>query len=457
MKYDILDEKQSARKIVLWLAWPTIISQVLQTLVTYVDTAMVGSLGVNATAAVGVNTQFIWVIGGFMQGLGVGFSVVMGHYIGEGRHDKAQETVRQSLICTLILGVVLTLLVLLVCVPNLVIWMGADPILYHDARAYLACVGMSLIFEAFLFTGSNMVRVMGDTRSPMVINILNNVINIILNFLFIYKSTDFTIFGIDVHIPGLDLGVFGAALGTAIAEVISGVLIVAVLFKESSLIHISIHDKYRFDKPIIQRSINMGVPVAFEQITLSMGQLVATGIVTRLGTAALAAHQLANTAESMCYMPMFGFSVAATTLVAQCTGAGKRELEKRYSRTCMVYGMSIMTFCAILMFIFAPHLIDIFIDDQEVISMGGLVLRIMAFAEPALAATSICSGILRGAGDTKSPFYVSIIGMWGVRVLLTVLFVNVMGLDFTYVWVAMALDWVVRAAIFIVKLKKRHS
>lgn len=451
---NLLDKSIPPGKMILLLAWPTIIEQLLQTVVSYVDAAMVGSVGVDATAAVALNTSVIWLINGLLMGVGVGFSVLTAKKIGEGYLEDAKEIVRQSVMTMALCGIGLTLIVEVILVPNLAIWMGAEESLIPDAKAYIRIIGASYLFQTFLIVGGGIIRGTGDTKTPMIYNILNNIFNIIGNFIFIYPARTIALFGIEFHVWGAGMGVGGAALGTALAAAISGSLMLFGLFRPGSIVKISIKDKYRLNKDIMGNVFRLAAPAAFERAVLSGGQIIITGLATGLGNTALAAHQLANTTESICYLPANGFSVASTTLVAQSLGAGEKDLAKEYAAGCIRYSVIVMIVTAALMFLFAPQMMGIFIKDTAVIAMGVLVLRIQAFIEPCVALSTVIPGVLKGAGDTKWPFYISAIGMWIVRIPLAWAVIRFFDAGLIGIWIPMAIDWIIRTAVCLVQYKR---
>lgn len=455
---NLLDQSIPPYKIILLLAWPTIVEQILQTAVNYVDTAMVGSIGAqatNATAAIGVNTSTIWLILGVMNAVGVGFSVIVARRIGQGLIEDARQAIRQAILSIFVVGSVLTLVVELFIAPNLARWMGADAQVQPLARQYMYTIGAVYLFNTALVVCSNILRCTGDTKTPMRFNILTNVINVALNFLLIYPTRTVEVLGFSFTMKGAGLGVLGAALATAAATVFSGSCMFIALFRRHSATQIHLHESYRPDKDVLRQAVKLGVPTALERATISIGQIVMTALISGCGTVALSANQLANTGESLCYMPVFGFSVAATTLVAQSLGAGEQSLAFRYSQWCLRLSVLVMLVTSTVMFIFAPQIMYLFIKDEEVIRLGALVLRIEAFAEPLLAIGTVCAGILRGAGDTRWPFYVSVAGMWCVRVTLALLLIKVFHWGLTAVWVAMALDWLARASISMVRFYRK--
>lgn len=450
---DLLDKTRSPNQIVWALAWPTIVEQLLMTVVTYVDAAMVGSVGVNATAAIAVNTSVIWLIQGLMTGLGVGASVLVATKIGEKKLEQAQAILMQSILAMIILGIAVMLAGELILAPNLPRWMGAEEALLAPAGQYMRIVAAAFPFQVLLAVGCAIIRGAGDTRTPMFYNILSNVVNIIGNFLFIYEPRTIHIFGFSLKIWGAGMGVGGAALGTAAAFFISGMLTLRHLLSRKSIVSVPGGKSLRPDSVILKQIVRLGLPAAFERVTLSSGQMVITALVTGMGSSVLAAHQLATTAESICYMPCFGFSVAATTLVAQSIGAGEKEMAKNYAGICIRYGIGIMLISAVLMFTFAPQMIWLFIRDTAVISLGAAMLRIEAFAEPFVAVTNVICGVLKGGGDTRWPFYISIIGMWVVRLTLALIAIRGFGMGLAGIWVPMAIDWTVRMLICLWRYK----
>lgn len=444
---NILDKSISPRRMVWMLAWPTVVEQLLMSVVTYVDAAMVGNVGVNATAAIAVNTSVLWLMNGLIAGLGVGASVLVAKKIGEQKQEEARAILRQSISAMVIMGIIMTLIGQFILTPYLAKWMGAEEALIKPAGDYMKIVSLAFLFQVFLGVGGAVLRGTGDTRTPMMYNLLSNGLNLIGNFFFIYPTRKIVFLGLEFTMWGAGMGAAGAAIGTAIAYTTAGLLTLIRLFSPKCSVHISTKDSFRFDWKVLRQIIGLGLPSAFERVTLSSGQLVITSLVTGMGSSILAAHQLANTAESICYMPAFGFNVAVTTLVAQSLGAGEKKMAKEFAKICIKYGVVVMVGCATLMFIFAPYMIGFFIKDAAVIALGASMLRIIAFAEPAVAISTVVSGILKGAGDTRWPFYISVIGMWVVRLSLALVLIKIFNFGLIGIWIPMGLDWIVRTVI----------
>lgn len=452
---NLLDRSIPTWKLVLMLAWPSIIEQLLHTAVNYVDTAMVGSIGTYATAAIGVCTSTIFLLMGVMNATGLGFSVMVARKIGEGNHEEARTILRQSMLAVVAVGLGLTLLVELILAPNLPRWMGAEPDVLPHAITYFRVIGANYLLNTGMIMATNMLRCMGDTKTPLKFNILTNLVNVVGNFLLIYPTRQLTVAGLTFTMPGAGLGVAGAAGATALATAFSAVCLLSVLFLRKGPLQISLRDDYKPRPDIIKQAFHLGVPSFLERAVISGGQIVSTAMISGLGTAALAAHQLANSGESLCYMPIFGFSIAATTLVAQNLGAGDKERAFKQGAWSTWMSVAVMCTASAIMFALAPNIIDLFSNDASVIALGGRVLRIEAFAEPFFAIATVVAGVLRGAGDTRWPFYISLAGMWLMRVPIAFVLINLFGWGLEAIWVGMAVDLFVRGVLCLWRFYKR--
>ena len=452
---NLLDRSIPTWKLVLMLAWPSIIEQLLHTAVNYVDTAMVGSIGTYATAAIGVCTSTIFLLMGVMNATGLGFSVMVARKIGEGNHEEARTILRQSMLAVVAVGLGLTLLVELILAPNLPRWMGAEPDVLPHAITYFRVIGANYLLNTGMIMATNMLRCMGDTKTPLKFNILTNLVNVVGNFLLIYPTRQLTVAGLTFTMPGAGLGVAGAAAATALATAFSAVCLLSVLFLRKGPLQISLRDDYKPRPDIIKQAFHLGVPSFLERAVISGGQIVSTAMISGLGTAALAAHQLANSGESLCYMPIFGFSIAATTLVAQNLGAGDKERAFKQGAWSTWMSVAVMCTASAIMFALAPNIIDLFSNDASVIALGGRVLRIEAFAEPFFAIATVIAGVLRGAGDTRWPFYISLAGMWLMRVPIAFVLIHLFGWGLEAIWVGMAVDLFVRGVLCLWRFYKR--
>lgn len=442
-------------RMILALAWPAVVEQFLQTIVNYVDTAMVGSIGVDATAAVGLSTSVIWLIFGLMHAVGVGFSVLAAHQIGAGRMEEAKHVIRQAVLSIFVVGGLLSVLMVFGLAPRLPVWMNADPEIIPLATSYLQIFGSVYVFHMAVVVCSSILRCAGDTKTPMQFNLVTNIINVVANFMLIYPTTQFTLFGHTVYLYRAGLGVTGAALATAGATAFTGIRMLFVLFRRTSPIQISLKESFRPDQATIRQAARLGFPAAMERMTISLGHLASTVMITGLGKVSLAAHQLASTGESLCFMPAGGFALAATSLVARYLGAGRQEDAILCAKWCFRLAVSVMIACSTLMYLFSVPIIDLFSNDLHAIELGARMLRIEAFAEPFLAIGMVAGGVFQGSGDVRWSALISLLGIWAVRIPSIMIMLYCFHWDLSAVWVAMIFDWVVRATVSLIHFRRR--
>lgn len=437
---------------VLALSWPAIVQQLMLTLVQYIDTAMVGSLGPNATASVGVVSSSVWLFNGLLGAAATGFAVQVAQHIGARETERARSVVRESMLFSLLFGVFMgsAAAALSFSLPGL---LGAEEAIRPDASAYFLIVGCSMPFLMAINLMSSLLRCMGDTRTPMLFNITLNILNTIFNFLLIYEPREASVFGLRVFLPGAGLGVPGAALGSALASLLVALLFLRRFLSRDFPLRISLRDRFRFTRDCLSAMIRIAIPQAMAHTASCGAQIAVTVIVAGLGTQAVAANSLAVTAEALCYQPGYGVSTAATTLVGQSIGAGRRDLAVRFARVSTLLGMAIMTGTGLLMFLFAEPLIGMFTPDADVMRLGASVLRIEAFAEPLFAASIVASGAFSGAGDTKWSFAANLLSMWGIRLPIALLLIGSLGL--TGMWIAMACELSIKGLVFLWRLRSK--
>ncbi|NCB01104.1 MAG: MATE family efflux transporter [Spirochaetia bacterium] len=453
-KVSLIDGSRSPNRTILSLSWPIILDQSFNTLIQYVDTAMVGSLGAIATAAVAVNASTIWLVNGTLYSFAAAYAVVIARHIGANQPEKIKKSLHQAFLAIIFLSLIVTLLMSVIS-QHLAIWLGVEQKVIADAISYLTIISLSYPFLITFMFLSNIIRSSGDTKTPLISNIFTNVVNVVGNFILIFPSRTIELFGKELNIYGAGMGVKGAAIATFTSHLLSATILFIVIITKESDVKVKLNEiKLKFDKVITRHVFRVGIPMALERITLSSGQIVLTVLITHLGTASLAAHHLAITAESITFMPVSGFSVAAATLVAQSLGAGKKELAKDFAKRVLTYGIALMSATGLFLYLAAPQLMSFFTNDQTVIALGARVLRIEAFAQPFFAMSIVIGGILRGAGDTKWPFIYSIIGMWIVRLLPAYILITFFNGNLVIAWSCMVADLFVRGLLNLYRYKK---
>ncbi len=440
-------KEQGPRLRRLWgLSWPAIIEQILNTMVSYVDTAMVGVLGAVGSAAVSVNGPPIWLIHGIMAGVGVGYSVQISNAVGARDPERVRQVIRQAFLASVVCGLLACGLyeALGASIPR---WLGAKPEVLPHAANYMRIYCAALPFNCLLIVFGAVLRCMGNTKTPLIFNTATNVLNLILNFFLIYPTRQWH----GLTIPGAGWGVEGAAIATAIAIVCAGIPAAVTAFRQQGYAT-TLKEGLSPDRAIIRRAVRLGVPSAIERAIVNVGQIAMTALVGHaLTTAALAANNIATTAEGLCYLPAYGIGYAAIALVGQSVGAKDREDAEAYGTLTGAIGFLLCTVTGILLFLFAPGLASLFNSDAQVVSEAALALRVVAFAEPFFAVSIILTNALRGASDVRFPMTVGLMGMWCVRVPLSCLLVLRFDLGLAGVWGGMAVDLILRGVLCIAR------
>lgn len=439
-------ERAARLKTLILLALPAIAEQLLMTMVSYVDTAMVGKVGPSATAAVGLVSSSIWLCNGFLTGVGVGYSVLVANAVGAKEYDRARQVMAQGLIAAVAAGTVMLAIVQLLA-GQLPIWLGGDWEVAPQATAYLRFYGLGLPFSSLVTVLSAIFRCLGDTKTPLVFNTAANLLNVVFNFFFIYPTRQVTFWGVSFTIPGAGLGVAGAAAASALAFAISGLLILRSMFDGRRALALSRHDDYRPNGAIIRQAARLALPYMAERLTINLGQIATTRVIASLDTVAVAANHVAVVAEGLCYLPAYGVSAAATALVGQSVGAKNREDAKSYGALAGVLGFGICACTGLCLFLFARPLASLFSEETAVIDLAAQVLRIVSVSEPLFATFIVLSGALRGAHDVRFPMVLALACMWGVRVLLAPILVFQFHIGLAGVWTAMACDLVFRGLL----------
>ncbi len=424
-------------RLCLLLSFPAIIAQLSSVLMQYIDTSMVGHLGAEAGASIGLVTTCMWLMGGFCGACSSGFSVQVAHLVGANDLASARRVFRQGLTSALVFSGALALLGMAVSGP-LPHWLGGDPSICRDASRYFFIVSACLPLMQIDWMCAAMLQATGNMRLPSLLNIGMCLLDVGFNYLFIYV---------------LDMGVVGAALGTGLAELITSLAMLYAATVHSLELNLrQDRGSFRPSRPVLDKAWAISGPMALQNILMRGGYIAATVIVAPLGTIALAANTFAVTAESFCYMPGYGIADAATSLVGQSVGAGRKDLCRRFAWITTGLGMALMGFLAILLYLFAPDIMWLLSPDTEVIELGARVLRIEAFAEIGYAASIVAYGVCVGAGDTRWPSYMNLGSMWLVRILPAIFLTPRFGL--VGFWVAMAVELTFRGAIFLVRLAR---
>ena len=415
---------------IIALAWPTMMEELMQTAVQYIDTAMVGTLGTQATAAVGATSTVNWLVSSTISAVGVGFLSYVSRACGAGDTKKVSRAASQAVLAVLFCGVLFTALTLGLS-DRIPVWMQVDPSIQNLASRYFFILYSPMLARAAIIIFGTLLRSAGDTKTPMRVGMVVNVTNVVLNFLLIYPTR--TVWAMTV--PGAGLGVIGAALASAIAFTVGGICMTVVFWKNSLVSPRG--QSFRPDMEVLKPCFRVMLPNAMQRFGTCLGYVAFASMINSLGDVATAAHTIANTVESAFYIPGYGMQTASATLAGNALGANDEQRAKDLSRMIIFIEVSLMILSGSLLFAFAPDMMRLFSKDPEVIDLGATVLRMVAVSEPFYGVFIVIEGMMQGMGNTLLPFLFSISGMWGIRIVGTFVCTQLLGMGLVSAWACM--------------------
>lgn len=436
------------------LALPAILAQLSSILMQYIDASMVGRLGADGAASVGLMSSSLWLFWGICSAVTTGFSVQVAHRLGAKNQTEARVVVRQGITSVFFVGLIMAVIGLTIA-RFLPAWLGGNDAINGDASLYFAVFVAALPMLSLNYLAGGILRASGNMKVPSLLNVGMCVLDVIFNWFLIFPTRHIEISGIDVLMPGAGLGVLGAALGTVCAEIIIACIMMWYMLVKQKETRLKGNEKgsFRPTRPVLKRAFKISVPMTLEHTIFCGAQIMITVIVAPLGVVAIAANAFAVTAESLCYMPGFGIGDAATTLVGQSYGAGRKDLVVRFCHLTVLLGVIVMSFMGVILYFCAPVMMEIMTNVDAIKNLGVEVLRIEAWAEPLYAASIVAYGAFVGVGDTMLPAIMNFGSIWAVRIPLAALMAPSMGLR--GVWIAMAIELSFRGAIFIWRMLSR--
>ncbi len=417
--------------MIIALAWPTMLEQFLHTAVQYIDTAMVGSLGTQATAAVGSTSTVNWLIGSTVSALGVGFLAYISQAFGAGKAQEARRASGQAVTVVLAVGLSFTLLTTALS-RYIPVWMRADEEIQAMAARYFFILYTPMLFRCASIIFGTVLRGAGDTKTPMQVGILVNFINIVLNFLLIYPTRSALFFGTDITLYGLGMGIEGAALASAAAYTFGGLAMTYMLWRHEKISPRG--QRLRLDGSVLKPCLRVAFPNMLQRFATSFGYVAFASMINSLGETATAAHTIANTVESAFYIPGYGMQTAAAALAGNAWGARDEEKLNRLAKTILPLEIGLMVISGSLLFLLAPFLMHLFSRDTAVISLGAVVLRMVAVSEPFYGIPIVIEGMMQGLGRTVAPFIYNVLGMWCVRITGTFICIHLLGYGLVSAW-----------------------
>lgn len=420
---------------VLRSSLPVLVELVVQMVTQLIDMAMVGRLGVSAIAAMGLANLSLMVGQGVLTGISIGAMALVARYIGAEEEGLAKRVNHQSLLVSGALAALLCLF-MFVHARHIISILSTESEVVVLGASYLRHIlpGFAVFLTTIPLGGA--LRGAGDAVTPMKISIVLHVVKLIGNWVLIYGK---------MGCPALALD--GAAISWTLSRAIAGLLFLYTLRDPAcpvSISPIAAMDFLRIDTIVAKRLLRIAVPAILEQVALSLGMVVYGSMVAGLGTAVYAAFNIANTTESLSYMPGQSFQTATSATVGHYLGAGEYGGAKRSVKEATKICVATMGTMALAFLLVPQYLVQMFTADPEIIRLSSMALRVAAFGQVPMGLAGICSGGLQGAGDTQAVMYVTLFSVWVVRLGVTYLLVNVGGLGLPGAWLAQVVDWLVR-------------
>lgn len=420
------ESRRGLHRVVWMLAWPTVLTMLLQTLNSFVDRFFVGHLGSDALAAAGVGGQMMFLLFSVGMSIGVGTTALVARFTGAQELGEAKIAANQS--------VWIAGLASVVCIA--IAWptrglllraLGVDQHAAGLADQYLAITILGTPFTFVMLALSSVFRGLGDTVRPLLISILANVVHLVGDWLLIFGHGGFP-----------KMGLSGGAVAMTVSTIVASLAYLAFLPRTQVAGMMAV--RRHLEMEWARRILNIGVPALWQNLSRILSMMAFTGVLARTpeATAAVAALTIGLTAEGIAYMPGFGFSVAASTLTGQNLGARNPKRAEAAAWTALQQGLAVMIVMGIVFYVFAVPFAHLFSHDPEVVRLTALYLRIAALSEPFLAFGMILNGALNGAGDTKAPAWVAVITMWGVRLPLGILLAHTLHGGTPGAWWAMS-------------------
>jgi len=418
----------------IWaLAWPVIITFLLESLVGLIDTLMVGRLGAAAVAAVGVGTQILSGVSVTMTAIGTGTLALVARHVGARQSRQAEQVLGQSIMaaCGLSTAVVVPVVIY---APQLLGLFGVEPAVVAMGTTFVRLVMLSIPQSAVLFVIGSALRGAGDTRTPLAIGLIVNVLNVAGNYALIFGKLGF---------PAL--GVPGSALATTFAFTIGTILGVFLLQRGNLVLSLRGRD-LRPNMDVIRRVFVIGYPTAGEQFLMQIGFFFYLAFAARYGTSAVAAYFIGVRILALSFLPGFGFAAAAAALVGQNLGAGAPQVAEQSGWESNRFSIYLMSACGVIFFFAAEPIAALFVDDANVVRDTVSFLRTFAVAQPFMAIDFTLGGALRGAGDTRFPLVAVVVGFYACRLGFAYAAI-LLQLTLVWVWLALLGDYIARAVL----------
>jgi len=425
-------------KAIFTLAWPATLTVLLENLATTVDMIMVGRLGAAEVAAVGFSSMIYWLLTALLFGMQAAVTAIVARNIGAGRTDLANRAMAQSLLLTFIMATFVAVSTFALA-PKIFGLFGLEPDVLELSTSYLRILCWGQVFFSVVVIGSGALRGAGDTRTPMLIMAAGTIIHIGLNYLLILGNLGFPRLGVD-----------GAAIGTVASMAVSALLYLWLLIRGRLILRLDLMN-LRWDQRSAWQTLRLALPASVEMVVLEFGLLVYAKFIVAFGTTALSGYQVGMQILSLSFIPHTGFGVAASTLIGQNLGAQRKKEAKKAGWICVFWGALAMGLMGVAYLLFSREIASIFINDAEVIEVAAIFIRVTAICQVSMSIHFTLSGALRGAGDTRSPLYITALGMYGIRVSSVWIGTRFFGMDIGGAFSLLIFDYILRNTLILIR------
>lgn len=442
-----LPETVSSKELyndIVRIAWPSLAEMLLASLVSMVDMMMVGSLGANAIAAIGLALQPRFLLMSTVMALNTGVTAVIARARGAKDQKKANDILRQGLI--LATGIALLCAVFGTWgARSMIYFMSAGAMEQETVNlgtTYFQIQSATFVIPSLSFFITAALRGTGNSKPCMIFNITANIVNVIGNWLLIYG-----------HLGFPQLGVAGAAIATVIGQSVGTAMAFSAILKGKYYLKlkISLSNIFKFDKHTVGSMTKVGLPAMIEQLIMRFGVIIYSRTVSSLGEISAATFQICLSIQSLSLMNGMAFAVSATTLVGQSLGKQRLDMAEHYGRRCRLVAMSISIFLAILFVLFRKQLIMLYTTDPIIVQTGGIIMIFVAFLQPFQSSQFVLGGVLRGAGDTKVTAVIILITTAVIRTSLGYIFITVLDFGLIGAWFAIGTDQILRSFLFLLR------
>lgn len=419
---------------------PLIIEQLLSICVGMADSVMIANVGEAAVSGVSLVDGVMILFINVFAALATGGAVIAGQYLGQKNRRQASESATQLVwFSTIIaLGVMVLVYVGKGFILHTVFGKIDDDVAGY-ANTYLLIVAASIPFMALYNSGAAIFRAMGNSKISMKVSIIMNIINVIGNAILVY---------------GVKMGSAGVAIPTLVSRIVAAVMITVLLCDRNLPVHIRPTFRYRVRWPMVRRILYIGIPNGMENSMFQLGKIVVLSLVSGFGTSAIAANAVCNAIAPFQTLPGMAINLAITTVIARCVGASDYDQAKYYTKKLhkLIYLCHLVTVLGLLALL--PLILRLYrLSDQTASLAVDVMLMYSVFALLIWAPSFSLPNVLRAAGDVKYAMVISIGSMVIFRIAFSYIFGLSMNLGVLGVWMAMILDWLIRAICFFYRYK----